>query len=164
MAEDRFDPRSLSLDALRDLRARRQHDDDAISFVRRLAQGRLDMVRAKQRQLAAGEPGPLTEELPLILAHNLTGGAARPPRPADDFSDHPLAAALEQLDEQMAGGDVESMDDQALRTYADALEGFEHARSEERQGLFVELDALSEELVRRYRDGEADVDSAIARD
>jgi hypothetical protein len=164
MADDELDPRLLSLDKLRELRAQRQRDDDAISFVRRLAQGRLDMVRAKQRRLAAGERGPITQELPLILSHNLSGGPARPPRPVDDFSDHPLAAALDSIDEQMFGGDVEVMDAEALSDYAAALQAFEHARSEERRDLFVALDALSEELVRRYRDGEADVETAIAED
>src|SRR4051812_6091333 len=123
MADRAIDPRLLSLAELRELRAQRQHDDDAMSFVRRLAQGRLDLVRAKQQQLAAGERGPITHELPLILAHNLSGGPARPPRPADDFSDHPLAAELDGIDEQMAGGDVDAMDDDTLRLYAAALEG-----------------------------------------
>jgi hypothetical protein len=156
-----IDPRALTLEELRQLRARRQHDDDAISFVRRLAQGRLDVARAKQRALAAGEQGPSTDELSLILSRNLSGGAARPPRPADDFSDHPLAAELDDIDRRMAGGDVEAMDAPTLRDYAAALEGFEHARSEERREVFAELDALSAELVRRYREGEADVDTAI---
>ncbi len=39
---------------------------------------------------------------------------------------------------------------------------FEQQRSKERQALFVRIDALSAELVRRYREGEADIDGLLA--
>ncbi|MEO5900641.1 MAG: hypothetical protein ABIR68_11020 [Ilumatobacteraceae bacterium] len=164
MSEGEIDPAVLSLTELRDLRARLQHDDDAISFVRRLAQGRLDLVRAKERQLAAGGAGPITDSLAETLAQNISGGVARPPRPADDFSDHPLCAELDDLDDRVDGGDVEAMDAAALSDYAVDLQGFEQARSEERKRLFTQIDALSEELVRRYQNGEADLDEALAED
>jgi len=164
MSEGEIDPAVLSLTELRDLRARLQHDDDAISFVRRVAQGRLDLVRAKERQLAAGGAGPITDSLAVTLAQNLSGGVARPPRPADDFSDHPLCAQLDQIDDRVDGGDVEAMDAAALSDYAVDLQRFEQARSEERRQLFTQIDALSEELVRRYQNGEADLDAALAED
>lgn len=162
MPEAEIDPRSLSLTELRERRAGLQRDDDAISFVRRLAQGRLDLVRAKQRQLEAGTDAPITKDLAVTLAKNISGGAARPPRPADDFSDHPLCAELEKIDDGVDGGDVEAMDAELLTAYASQLEGFEHARSEERKQLFGQIDALSDELVRRYQIGEADVDDTLA--
>ena len=39
---------------------------------------------------------------------------------------------------------------------------FEQARSQERRELFARIDELSAELVRRYRDGEADVEGLLA--
>lgn len=164
MSEGEIDSAVLSLTELRDLRTRLQHDNDAISFVRRLAQGRLDLVRAKERQLAAGGAGPITDSLAATLAQNLSGGVARPPRPADDFSDHPLCAKLDQIDDRVDGVDVEAMDAAALSDYAVDLQCFEQARSEERKQLFVQIDALSEELVRRYQNGEADLDEMLAED
>ncbi len=164
MSEAKIDPAVLPLSELRELRARLQHDDDAISFVRRLAQGRLDLVRAKERQLAAGGAGPITDSLAVTLAQNIVGGEARPPRPADDFSDHSLCAELDELDDRVDGGDVEAMDAAALHDYAVDLQGFEHARSEERKQLFTQIDALSEEIVRRYQNGEADLDETLAED
>jgi hypothetical protein len=164
MAGGDIDPTTLALDELRELRTKLQHDDDVVSYVRRLAQGKLDLVRAQLRRLAASESGPITEELPVILAHNISGGQARPPRPAADFSDHPLATELDDLDDRMGGGHIDAMDAAALTEYADALETFEHARSHERKDLFVRIDALSAELVRRYRDGEADVDGLLANE
>ena len=76
-----------------------QSDDDAVSYVRRLAQVRLDLVRAARarRSGAAAPSGDITGDLSSILSSHLVGGAARPPRPADDFSDHPMALELEQL-------------------------------------------------------------------
>ncbi|MBU6315396.1 MAG: hypothetical protein KGR47_02705, partial [Acidobacteria bacterium] len=81
------DPRSLSLAELRSVRADLQHLDDAVSYVRRLVQARLDLARAEQRRRGEGAGAGLSEELPAILGAQLTGGQARPPRPADDFSD-----------------------------------------------------------------------------
>ena len=40
----------LSLDELRAKRAEMQHQEDAVSFVRRLAQGRLDIARDELRR------------------------------------------------------------------------------------------------------------------
>ena len=44
------DPQSLSLPALRSLRTELQQLDDAISYVRRLAQARLDLARAEMKR------------------------------------------------------------------------------------------------------------------
>ena len=41
------DPSELSLAALRARRGELQHDDDAVSYVRRMVQARLDMVQAE---------------------------------------------------------------------------------------------------------------------
>ncbi|MEY2775147.1 MAG: hypothetical protein RL218_372, partial [Actinomycetota bacterium] len=40
----------LSLDEIRSRRARLQAQEDAVSFVRRLAQGRLDLARDEERR------------------------------------------------------------------------------------------------------------------
>jgi hypothetical protein len=51
-----------------------------------------------------------------------------------------------------------------LASYIAALHEFEQARSSERKELFSRIDALSAELVRRYRDGEANVDGLLGDD
>ena len=158
-----LDPGGLPLAELRSVRAALQHEDDAVSFVRRLAQARLDLVLAEQRRRLAGESGDdISGELPKILGKHLTGGAARPPRPADDFSDHPLALDLEALCADCGSTDLGAMSDAELAEFAERLLGFEQARSHERKDLFTRSDVLSAELVRRYRDGEADVDGLLA--
>jgi hypothetical protein len=165
MSTNEFDPRQLPLAELRSLRAGLQHDDDAVSYVRRLAQARLDLARAELRNRAATEDvSSITGELPSILSSQLTGGPARPPRPADDFSEHPLALQLEDLCSDAGSADLGSMSLDQLASYIAALHEFEQARSVERKELFSRIDALSAELVRRYRDGEANVDGLLGDD
>lgn len=165
MSTTESDPRLLPLPELRALRARLQHEDDAVSFVRRLAQARLDLARAELSHRAVGEKkSDITGELPTILGTQLTGGPARPPRPADDFSDHELARELDELCAEHGSADLPSMTLEELGSYVAALHEFEQLRSAERKELFARIDALSAELVRRYRDGEADVDGLLSDD
>ena len=49
-AEQVLDPRALSLDDLRALRNRLQMEDDEVSYVRRVAQARVDLVRAESHR------------------------------------------------------------------------------------------------------------------
>jgi hypothetical protein len=158
------DPRQLSLVELRALRAKLQNDDDAVSYVRRLAQARLDLVHAEKRRRTDGGTESLSDELTSILSTHLTGGAPRPPRPATDFSTHPLAEQFEALMDRAGDNDLSSLTSEELLAYADALHEFEQARSHERRELFTRIDELSAELVRRYRDGEAHVDGLLAAD
>ena len=161
MTDSEFDPTALTLDDLRSLRADLQREDDAISYVRRLTQARLDFVRSEMRSRAEGTKHDITDEIPNILGSHLTGGAARPPRPVDDFSSHPLALELEALCDDACSTDLPAMTPEELTTYASRLDDFEQLRSHERRDLFARIDKLSAELVRRYRDGEANVDGLL---
>ena len=67
MTTEAIDPSSLSLDELRALRAKLQSDDDAVSYVRRLTQVRLDLARAELAHRADGDDLSITKELPAIL-------------------------------------------------------------------------------------------------
>ncbi|MEY2444512.1 MAG: hypothetical protein QOE00_1092 [Ilumatobacteraceae bacterium] len=164
MPENSLDPRQLSLVELRALRARLQNDDDALSYVRRLAQARLDLLQAEKRRRVEGDPQHLSDDLSTILSSHLTGGAARPPRPAEDFSSHPLAEQFDALADRTGDQDLSALSTEELDRYADALYEFEQARSHERRELFTRIDQLSAELVRRYRDGEAEIDGLLAAD
>lgn len=159
---EHVDPRQLSLVELRALRAKLQNEDDAVSYVRRLAQARLDLVEAEKRRRQEGDGESLSVDLPAILSARLTGGTPRPPRPAEDFSSHPLAEQFEELADRAGDQDLEGLTEQELAEYSKALHDFEQARSHERRELFAQIDELSAELVRRYRDGEANVEGLLA--
>jgi hypothetical protein len=163
---------AMSLEDLRAERSRLQDEDDRVSYVRRAAQARLDLVRA-ERERRSGAPRDdetdLSGELRRVLSHQLTGQGqgARPPREdRDDLADGPLTAELDQLCADhgfhaVAAGAV-GVDDEALDALEHALDDFERRVSSDRRQRFERIDALGSELVRRYRDGEANVDSLLA--
>jgi hypothetical protein len=153
------DPAELSLDDLRGLRQQLQLEDDAVSYARRVAQARLDLVKAEARHRTEHSDAVVAEELRTVLSSHLTGGPARPPRPTEDLSDHPLAVELDELCASKGLGRLKSLDDAELVALTEAIAAFEVRVSSDRRTRFDQLDALSAELVRRYRDGEADVDS-----
>jgi len=79
------DPTALSLDDLRGLRQQLQLEDDAVSYARRVAQARLDMVKVEQVHRGDTAEGGAADDLRAVLSQHLTGGPARPPRPTVRF-------------------------------------------------------------------------------
>jgi hypothetical protein len=146
-------------DDVADLRARRrrlQELDDAVSYVRRVAQGRADLARAelarrRDGQDASSAAADLEQELRGVLADRLRGDGDRPPRPVEDFSDHPRAEELDRLCADRGFGRLAELDTTELTSLVGALDDFEAEVSAERQRVFGELDALTEELVSVYR-------------
>jgi hypothetical protein len=146
---------------LADVRAQRnalQGQEDAISFVRRLAQGRLDLVQDEQRRRASGSDQPagsLADRLADVFGQQHGGGSARPPRETNVPADHPLVLELDQLCEHYQFESMENIDDKSLDELAGALGMFEKSCSGQRHDLFEQIDALTAELVRRVREGGA---------
>jgi len=155
-------PSDLPLDELRLLRQQMQLEDDAVSYARRVAQARLDIVKAEAVHRTADGEIEVGVELRTVLSQQLTGGPARPPRPTEDLSDHPLAIELDAVCATGGLGHLRELDDGELASLTEAIAEFEVRVSADRRERFDRLDALSAELVRRYRDGEADVDSLLA--
>jgi len=158
------DPTELSLDELRSLRHQLQHEDDAVSYARRVAQARLDLVKAEAARRADASGAEPTDDLRAVLSQHLSGGPPRPPRPTEDLSDHPLAVELDEICSRGGLGHLRSLDDADLSSLTEAIAAFEDRVSRDRRERFDRLDALSAELVRRYRDGEADVDTLLGGD
>lgn len=156
------DPTELSLTQLRGLRSELQHEDDAVSYARRVAQARLDLVGAEAVRRTQADGVETADELRDVLSRHLTGGPARPPRPTEDLSDHPLAVELDTICAQGGLGRLASLDDVELAALIETISEFETRVSADRRERFDRLDELSAELVRRYRDGEADVDTLLA--
>jgi hypothetical protein len=146
------DASQLSLDELRARRRELQHRDDAVSYVRRVAQGRADLARAELARRSTDGAPELTDELRYVLGDRLLGASDRPPRPAEDFSDDPRAEELDRLCAARGFSRLAELEDGAVAELAAALDAFEGQVSDERHQLFAELDDLSEELVRRYRE------------
>ena len=157
-----IDPRSLSLDELRSLRNQLQAEDDVVSYVRRVAQARVDLVRAEQHRRERGERSEdLSSELRVVLSSHLTSGAPRPPRPVEDLGDNDLSNELDRICAEHGFSRIDDLTPDELDTLERELTAYERRVSDDRRDRFDRLDALSAELVRRYRDGEASVDGLL---
>ncbi len=156
------DPTTLSLEELRDIRAKLQHEDDVVSYARRVAQARLDLVHAESHRRERGDRDvDLSSELRVVLSQHLTGGPARPPRPTDDLSDDPLSLELDAICAEFGFSRLEELSTEELVALAGALAEYEQRVSADRRDRFERLDTFSAELVRRYREGEASVDGLL---
>lgn len=156
------DPQSLSLDELRTMRNRLQDEDDVVSYVRRVAQARLDLVRAEAHRRERGAaPDDLSSELRVVLSSQLNGGPPRPPRPIEHVGENALSDELDVLCTERGFGRMEELLPSDLEELEHALTTFERRVSDDRRARFDRLDALSAELVRRYREGEATVDGLL---
>lgn len=152
----------LDLAGIRAARAALQTQEDAVSFVRRMAQGRLDIARDEQRRRAENLPTSQTAtDLAGVFGQEHGGGSARPPRETNISTDHPLVIELEQLCDRVGFGSIRTLDEAALVGVIDELSAFENARSSERRALFDQIDVLTAELVQRYKQDGADVDSLL---
>lgn len=147
--------------SLADIRAERtslQREEDIVSFVRRLAQGRLDLIADEQRRRTEGDdtpPAPLEERLAEVFGQQHGGGSARPPRETEVPADHPLLQQLDELCDSHGFENMELLDDKDLASLSDALGMFEKECSRQRHEMFERIDALTAEVVRRVREGGA---------
>ncbi len=157
------DPKTLSLDELRALRNELQNEDDVVSYVRRVAQARLDLVRAEQHRRDRGDAAEdLSSELRVVLSTHLTGGPPRPPRPVDEnIGDNELSDRLDAVCAAHGFSRLEELLPSEMEQLEEQLTAFEREVSDNRRERFERLDELSAELVRRYRDGEASVDGLL---
>ena len=150
------DATHLSLSDLRAQRNALQRQEDAVSFVRRLTQGRIDLVHDEERRRATKAPAPsgtLTQRLANVFGQEHGGGSARPPRETDVPADHPLLVQLDELCEEFSFENLESLTDADISALRDALTMFEQSCSQQRHQMFEQIDALTAELVARLRDG-----------
>ena len=138
----------LALDQLKARRRELQEVDDAVSYVRRVAQGRADLAKAELARRGAHRETDL--DLRHVLGDHLLGASERPPRPVEDQSDHPRAVELDQLCAELGFGRLDELDDEALAELVAALDSFEARISDERRQVYAELDDLTDELVRLY--------------
>lgn len=162
------DPITVERWPIDDVRARRaelQSVETGLSYLRRVVQGRVDIVAAElARRRDGGDPadlGSLIDDLPAILAEHLRApGVGRLPSGVEEGDVDPeLAARVD--DASVATDRLAALDDDELAALGERLAGIEREVSERRRELFAAIDVLQAELTRRYRTGEADVESLL---
>ncbi len=161
---------ALEMDELRSRRATCQEVETGLSYLRRLAQGRLDVVAAERARRADDSPGTgddledLIARLPELLA-----GSTRAPgvgRLPSEFGTGEIDDDLaDELDDIVSAGHLDEpdqLDDAEIDGVVGALEAYERKVSDLRRALFDRIDAIETELTRRYRTGEASIDSLLS--
>lgn len=143
--------------SLEELRARRDEclaEREYLSFLRRLLQGRAEILRAELERRSRGDDGPLIERLAEILAGEgqgpARGEAVRVTLPEEEAL---LARRqVERLVSDAAISDPSALDDERLAEAADLLVREEREVSRVRAEVIAVLDRLQGELKRRYRE------------
>lgn len=159
--------RTLDVDGLRALRTRCRRLETVVSYLRRLAQARIDIVSAElERRADGGDPtrvAELVQRLPTVLAETPDPGRGGPlPDTLDPESVHgALADELAAMELNAHLDRLEVVSAEWLVRTRDALGDYERRVSDIRRRLFDRIDTLGQELGRRYRTGEADITSAI---
>jgi hypothetical protein len=167
---------ALSLPELRTVRRDAQRDEADLSYVRRLLQGRIDILRAELARrgpttvTAVGEAARVTvaagdsvvERLPEILADApaRNRSSARHVTLATPHNEEYRRLAAEMLaDVELS--DLGARTDGELHEAMGRLVRYEQQVSRRRQRLQRTADDCGAEITRRYREGEAQVDDLL---
>jgi len=161
------DLQSLAMDELRARRAESQELETALSLVRRLAQGRLDIAGAELKRRTEGgehlDVHDLVSKLPDILSDRIHApGFGRLPTLMAPGEDADLTGELDAVADASRLLHLAEMNDDEVRSLVDDLHGYEHDISARRRQLHEQIDKLQAEIIRRYRTGEASVESLLS--
>jgi len=155
----------LPIEEVRSRRGACQAIETQLSYVRRLVQGRLDIV-LHEMALRRGE-GARNDDVVADLAATLAdrihapGNGHLPTAMAPGDIDPDLQATLDRVAPPGPLSDPKSMGDEEIRAVADGLADFEQEVSARRRAMFERIDGLQAEIIRRYRTGEASVDTLL---
>jgi anti-sigma-K factor RsiG len=173
-----------------DLRLRRdecQRVEVALSYVRRVLQGELDLVAAELQARGEGVRGDarrLVDDLPSILAGTRSDSPVQQhfhePRPtmagvAEGWTEQKelaledLVAELLIAEQQsdgthqpvLPGANLGAFADEELQALATSLRGAETTVSQSRRALHDRIDQIQAAIVERYKGGGADADSLL---
>ncbi|MBQ0968419.1 aerial mycelium formation protein [Streptomyces sp. AD681] len=161
---------ALSLPELRTLRRDAQREEADLSYVRRLLQGRIDILRAElagrgptsSSVVTTATTGSVVERLSEILADAPARqrSSARHVTLATPRSEECRRLAAEMMGE-VELSDLTARTDVELTTGMGRLVRYEQQVSRSRQRLQRTADGCSAEIARRYREGEAQVDDLL---
>ncbi|MFF8032689.1 MULTISPECIES: aerial mycelium formation protein [unclassified Streptomyces] len=164
------DPTVLTLPALRSVRRDAQRDEADLSYVRRLLQGRIDILRAELALRVPGDPpsaaaagdASVVQRLPEILrdAPARHRSSARHVTLGTPQGEEYRKLAAEMLAE-VELSDLGARTDGELNTAMGRLVRYEQQVSRRRQRLQRTADECGAEMTRRYREGEAQVDDLL---
>lgn len=157
---------SRPIEEIRSMRAECVELETGLSYLRRMTQAHLDIVERERQHRATGTPtdlSDLVDELPTILAEGPRGaGSGRLSLTLEPAEIDPeLGAELESLTGGSLLSRVTALTDEELASISAELVTLERRISTRRRAFHERIDALQSDLTRRYRSGEASVDSLL---
>ncbi|MDG1409663.1 MAG: hypothetical protein P8L46_11000 [Acidimicrobiales bacterium] len=157
---------ALSTDHVREMRRDCTDLENGFSYVRRVAQGRLDLLSRETESRASGGGGDLrdlVERLPEMLSAGVRGGGGgrveQELQPPDHVVD-PLTDKLDGVVGPSVIASVAELPDEALSSGVIALSNFEEELSTARRSLHSVIDSINDELARRISNSESPVTPA----
>ncbi len=159
---------SWTAETLRARRAEVQRLEDAASFLRRMAQARLDVCEAELASRFAGPSatvGELVDRLPSILAEGTTRASVASGRlptggPTTD-QERWAMARLDAVCGEAALAGLPDLSTTDIQERAEALSLLEKEVSVERRALHDLLDKIQAQLVHCYKTGRATIDGLL---
>jgi hypothetical protein len=146
----------LSLEELRARRAECLAEREYLSLLRRLVQGRAEILADELRARQGGEErGPLIERLASVLAADEPRGPSRGEAVRVTVPEPEILLARRRVERLVADAglsDPSTLDDAELERAVELLEREEREVSEQRARVLAVLDRLQEELKRRYKE------------
>jgi hypothetical protein len=147
----------LSDRSLEDVRA--MHDEcltveTEVSYVRRLAQARIDILEAEiERRASGGSVGDLVARLPAILADppRAEPAASHLPRHLGPASDIPWRRGLEHLITDATLVNLPTLSEEELSSTLEQLRVLEQEVSTQRRNLHRVIDTIEAELSERHK-------------
>ncbi|HZD68548.1 MAG TPA: aerial mycelium formation protein [Actinomycetes bacterium] len=154
------DVEALELDELRSRRCEAEKEERSISYLRRMLQGRLDILRAKlQRRAREGNQGmtDLVAGLPGVLSDARLGSFTALTRSRIPEPSSRQRRRVERLISDETVARLPEIEMEELSRAVEALTHEEEAVSANRRAVQSVVDLLRGELARRYRNGTASV-------
>jgi anti-sigma-K factor RsiG len=158
------------LDQIRAMRTDCQHAEVALSYVRRLIQGRLDIVNTFLEYPPVGaspDLGALVRDLPGILSSGPGRGPGFGHLPmliGPDTESELTDELMAELDSVLGAEEIGRLSDlrrEDLEDLSARLTDIERRVSRVRRALHERIDALQAEVVRRHKTGRASVDELL---
>ncbi len=144
----------LSLAELRERRDECLAEREYLSLLRRLVQGRVEILKAEIERRGGGDQSPLVERLATILAGE-PQGSARGEAVRVGVPEEEMLLARRRVERLVADAglsDPTALDDDRLGRAVDLLAAEEREVSERRTAVISVLDRLQDELKRRYKE------------
>jgi hypothetical protein len=148
-----------SLEDVRRMRAEAEQEETNLSYLRRLLQGRMDILRAELARRSGDGSNSLVDSLTTILAdgppvgpHGLGRHVTVEPTESEEHRRY-----LESMLADVDLSDPSQHDDADLNRVLDLLQHEEIDLSAKRRLVQHVMDACTAEIGRRYKDGTADV-------